>query len=351
MIEFGESLNHQFSWALRDPEIRPPAAASSFCSSYTFFSPVFSILHSISRSLSSSRSWLLALAFWPLTPGLWLLASSAIFHPQSSFLPLHMYNPPSPAKKGRLFSRALQGGIPRGHSPRQLVPRFLPESVRRFVTRILPGFCTRFSTRFVPRFLGQIYPGFSPGFYPQMVRRFSPRFLPRMVPRFYRQIYPRFSPRFHPGMVPRLSPRLLRRMVPQDLRQNSGPLLSPAFRNEPMPPSTPSLTRCAVDSGPPKHYTSVMSDFRSSRCMTERRNMGSVPLSWIRIAATRGARCCSFRTCSVSTQLAMGRACRQQQVVEGQKAVRSESHRVICCFVGRQDAHPGEHLAESDSNR
>jgi len=141
-----------------------------------------------------------------------------------------MHNPLSTGKKGRLFSQEPQRGIPGGHSPRQLVPRFLPGSVRRFVTRILPGFYTRFSTRFVPRFLSQIYPGFAPGFYPEMVRRLSPRFLPRMVPRFYRRIYPRFSPRFHPGMVPRLLPRFLRRMVPQDLRQDSSPLFSPVFR-------------------------------------------------------------------------------------------------------------------------
>jgi len=86
-----------------------------------------------------------------------------------------------------------KGGIPGGHSPRQLVPRFLPGSVRRFVTRILPGLYTRLSTRFVSRFSGQIYPGFSPGFYSEMVRRFSPRFSPR----FYHRIYPRFSPRLY----------------------------------------------------------------------------------------------------------------------------------------------------------
>jgi len=151
----------------------------------------------------------------------------------------YMYNPLSTGKRGRLFSQAPQRGIPGGHSPRQLVPRFLPGSVRRFVTRILTGFHTRFSTRFVPRFSGQIYPGFSPGFHPEMVRRFSPRSLPRMVPRFYCRIYPRFSPRFYPGMVPRLLPRLLRRMVPQNLRQNSTQLLSPAFRSKLDRPSTP----------------------------------------------------------------------------------------------------------------
>jgi hypothetical protein len=145
-----------------------------------------------------------------------------------------MYNPLSAGKRGRLFSQEHHGGITGGHSPRQLVPRFLPGLTRRFVTRILPGLCTRFSTRFVPRFSGQIYPGFSPGFHPEMVRRFSPRFLPRMVPRLLRRHLPRMVPRLLPLYLPRMVRRLLRRhlhrMVPQNLRQDSSPLLSPVFR-------------------------------------------------------------------------------------------------------------------------
>jgi hypothetical protein len=121
-------------------------AASSFCSSCTVLVYVLSIRHSNPRILD------------PLIP---------LFRP-------HMYNPLFPAKKGRFSSSFWQGGPVGGHSPRQLVPRFLPGLVRRFLTRILPGFYTRFSPRFLP----------------QMVRRLLPRYLPRMV----RRLLPRLLP-------------------------------------------------------------------------------------------------------------------------------------------------------------